>query len=377
MTRQKQAKLSGIQVALEHRILKGLSCEWDAALWVLDEPYHGMMKKPLFSLGNLSSAYGFWSREKKEIRISRNLVANHPWDAVRDVLRHEMAHQMADQVFHAVNEPAHGPVFQKACRLLRANPRASGTYPTLNEIVFQTKHDPGDAKLRQIKKLMALAESRNRYEAESAMAKAHELIAKYNIRALDNPGGRSIHSIFLGKPALRKSRDAYSLASLICDFYFVQGIWVPAFVVEKGKMGNVLEISGTVTNLQMADYVYHYIRRFIDSQWALYNIQKKITLHRKTDFAVGIIEGFRTKLAPVVSGDSRNSTTGNKDLVKSKDLQLKNYIAYRYPRTRKIYRSASFEDNGILKDGVQVGKTLVISKSISHTKTSNRLLTDK
>ena len=198
MARQKQAKISGIQAALEHRILKGLSSEWDTALWVLDDPYHGMMKKPLFSLGNLTSRFGFWSREKKEICISRNLVANHPWDAVRDVLRHEMAHQMADHVFNAVNEPAHGPAFKKSCRLLRANPKASGTYPLLNEIVFQNKHDPEDAKLRQIKKLMALAESRNRNEAEAAMVKAHELIAKYNIRALDQPDGKPIYSIFPG-----------------------------------------------------------------------------------------------------------------------------------------------------------------------------------
>jgi hypothetical protein len=376
MTRQKQAKLSDIRADLEYHILKGLSSEWDAALWVLDDPYHRMMKKPLFSLGDALSAYGSWSHRKREIRISRRLVEHHSWESVRDVLRHEMAHQMAHEVFGAVTESAHGPVFKKCCGLLRANPRASGTYPALDRIVFHIKQYPEDAKLRQIIKLLALAESRNSNEAEAAMAKAHELIAKYNVMAFDNPDPKPIHSIFLGRPALRRSRDVYTLARLICDFYFVEGIWVPAFAVEKGKMGNVLEISGTAPNLQMADYVYHYVRRFIDTQWVSYNATKKLKHHRKPDFAVGIIDGFRAKLAPAVSDSDKNNPSGIKDLVNLKDARLKNYITHRYPRTQKIYRNTSLENDGVLQDGVRVGKTLVISKGVSHTRITNRLLTE-
>ncbi|MFO7963608.1 MAG: DUF2786 domain-containing protein [Desulfobacterales bacterium] len=374
MVAQIQAKLDKWGASLEHRILKGLSSEWEAALWVVDEPIRRRMKKPLFSLGNMTARYGSWSLEKREIRISRHLVEHHPWDAVRDVLRHEMAHQMADEVFAAADQTAHGPLFQDACRLLRANPKASGTYPTAREMVFQKKHDPSEAKLRQVKKLLALAQSRNRHEAAAAMKKAHELIAKHHLIHDQNSPTDGIYSIFLGAPLLRRCRDVYFLANMICEFYFVEGIWVPAFVVAKGKMGSVLEISGTAADIQMADYVYHYVRRFIDSQWDVYKAGKNVNRRRKTDFAVGIIEGFTSTLRNAVAADGHSGPEGKKDLVVGRNPRLAAYIAHRYPRIRKIHRNGPSQDARIMKDGVSVGKTLVIFKGIHHRKRSRRLL---
>lgn len=258
--------------------------------------------------------------------------------------------------------------------MLRANPRASGTYPTLTEAVFQKELAPEDARLRQIQKLMALAESPNRHEAESAMAKAHQLIAKYNIRTLGKNENKSIFTIFLGEPALRRYRDVYALAALISEFYFVEGVWVPAFVVEKGKMGSALEISGTPANLQMADYVYHYVRRFVDSEWELYNGRKTMNRHRKTDFAVGIIQGLREKLTRHAENKGRRPASERKAVIRLTDAFLGDYMAHRYPRTRKIYRAASCPDDRVMQDGVRLGKALVISKGVSHVEKSGRLL---
>ena len=199
MTKQNQPKTL-LQKDLENRILHGIACEWEAALWVLDEPDRRFMKKPFFSLGDLSSNLGYWSSGRNEIRFSRHLVLHHPWDAVREVLLHEMAHQMADRVFHAKHEPPHGPAFIKACQLLRADPKASGRYRPLDEKVFGQTDNEDDNRLRRIKKLMALAESQNPHEAYAAMAKAHELIGKYNIRLLEKSNRRSFHSVFLESP---------------------------------------------------------------------------------------------------------------------------------------------------------------------------------
>ena len=76
----------------------------------------------------------------------------------------------------------------------------------------------------------------------------------------------------------------------------MQGIWVSAYVRQRGKMGRVLEISGTIPNIKMASYVHDFVRHFIHSQWAAYNRDRRLNRHRQTDFAVGIIEGFRSKL---------------------------------------------------------------------------------
>ena len=106
--------------------------------------------------------------------LSRNVVLNHSWDAVREILLHEMAHQFAEQVLGASNEPPHGPKFKRGCYLLRANPSASGNYRPLDELIFDDSTGPEDKIMVRVKKLMALARSKNQHGAEAAMAKAHD-----------------------------------------------------------------------------------------------------------------------------------------------------------------------------------------------------------
>ena len=282
--------------AWDRSLLHGLACEWEKSLWVLSPPHRKMMRLPLFSLREMEDRWGSWSGKKREISLSRNLVLNHPWDAVCEVLLHEMAHQFTEEVFAAHHEPPHGAQFQKACHLLRANPKASGNYKPLDERIAQGSAG-GEARIMvRVKKLMALAESPNQHEAEAAMGKAHELIARYNLDLLAQEEKRNFTSVFVGRPALRHPPEDYALAHLLQDFYFVRGIWVSAYVPASGKMGRVLEISGTTQNIKMASYVHDFVGRFIHSQWAAYNKNRSLNRHRQTDFALGIVEGFRSKL---------------------------------------------------------------------------------
>ncbi|MCK4485603.1 MAG: DUF2786 domain-containing protein [Desulfobacterales bacterium] len=372
-----------IQQELERRILHGLACEWEEVLWVLDSPHEELMRKPLFSLGDMKSKLGEWFREKREICLSRNLVLNHSWDAVREVLLHEMAHQFADEVLGASDEPPHGPTFQRACHLLRANPKASDKYEPLDERILRELSRSEDRIMQRVKKLMALAQSQNQHEAEAAMAKAHQLIGKYNVDLLTHEENRNFVSVFIGKPALRHFREEYALARLLTDFYFVFGIWMPAYVVDKGKMGSVLEISGTVQNIKIAHYVYDFVQQSTNSQWDEYNRNNGLNRYRKTDFAIGIIQGFSSKLksqsetkrklkdtCPLVPRSGRRERA----LIKIEDPLLKKYVGYKYPRTLSVSGKALSHDHNVLKDGVSVGKKLVISKGITERGKSRRLL---
>src|SRR3972149_5166729 len=123
--------------AWDRSLLHGLACEWENSLWVLSPSHRKMMRPPLFSLREMEDRWGSWLGKKREISLSRNLVLNHPWDAVCEVLLHEIAHQFTEEVFAAHHEPPHGPQFQKACHLLRANPNASRNDQPLNERIAQ------------------------------------------------------------------------------------------------------------------------------------------------------------------------------------------------------------------------------------------------
>ena len=125
---RKESK-GGAGQELERRILHGVALEWTHAVSHLTATPKSSLQMPLFSLRDLNGQWGMWSRSKREISLSRRLVLNHSWDSVREVVLHEIAHQYVDEVFGAHNEPPHGALFQKACHLLRANPKSSGSYP--------------------------------------------------------------------------------------------------------------------------------------------------------------------------------------------------------------------------------------------------------
>lgn len=367
-------KINQTQQVLERHILHGMACEWEAALLNLELIKRQLIRRPLFAIKDLQTRWGNWSQEKREISLSRQLVLNYPWDSIRDVLLHETAHQIAQQLFGASAQTPHGPAFNQACELLRIYPAASANYQPLQDRLLQDHSSHYDKRLLRIKKLLALAESKNRFEADAAMTKAHELIARHNIEINRHEDKRQFLSIFIGSPALRHPREDYHLANLLQDYYFVSGIWVTAYVIEKGKIGRVLEISGTVQNLKIAEYVHDFIGQFIDAQWRKYNQAKRLNRFRKTDFAVGIIEGFRDKLESNVV--RKKAQKGIFALIQKGDPQLGKYFKFKYPHTASVKKAASQRDTRVLNDGKKLGKKLVIAKGICERKTGKlRLIT--
>jgi len=362
---------AAIRESLEHRILHGLVCEWENALGVLPVELRCRMRRPLFRLAGLRRRFGYWAPERREIVISRGLACDYPWHSVVEVLVHETAHQLASEVLAAGGEPAHGPGFRKACRLLRADPRSQGHYTPLSQHPCARPADPRDRVLVRIKKLMALAESRNPHEAEAAMVKAHSLMAKYHVDLLSRNEQRDFVSVFVGRPALRHFRDAYHLAHLLEVFYFVSGIWVPAYVLEKGKMGRVLEITGTPPHVEAAGYVHDFVTRFIDSRWSVLAPKRRPNRRHRTDFAVGVIEGFRDKLDR--QRRRQLKTIAPDALATVKDHRLEAYMAYRHPRTVRFQRRAARVDLSVYEEGLQAGRELVISRGITQ-KTAQSVL---
>jgi len=226
----------------------------------------------------------------------------------------------------------------------------------------------------KVRKLMALAESSNKHEADAAMAKSHEIIAKYNLEVTARGKNSGFVSVFVGKPALRHPREEYHLARLLQDYYFVQGIWVSSYVLEKGKMGRVLEISGTLYNIRAASYVYDFVRRYINSGWSEYNKHKRLNRYRKTDFAVGVIQGFASKLKAARNTKKKHIEPSLK-LIERDDPLLLKYIAYRYPRMVRLERRACGPDLNVMQDGITEGKKLVIYRGISKRGTDVKRLT--
>ena len=352
-----------VRQELERRILHGIACEWETARDYLSPAERKYIRRPLFSIKDLKAQWGNWSPTRREISLSRRLVLNYPWDSIRDVLLHETAHQIAHQLRGATSEAPHGASFQQACAILGIEPIAASSYIPLQNRLLRNSTSEHDRRKIRIKKLLALAESKNRHEAEAAMLKAHELIAKYNIAHLNHNANDDLISIFIGRPALRHPKESYFLANLIQDFYFVRGLWVGAYVMQKAKMGRVLEISGSIENIKLARYVHDFIRHYIDSQWLDYNQSNKFNRYHQSDFAVGVIEGFHSKLTDCARRHARHKTY--RAVIHKTDSALTRYFDYRYPRTVKTRKKVSHQNEAILADGRAIGRKLVITKGIN------------
>ncbi len=364
---------AAIRQQLENNILKGLVAEWQLVWESLPCSYQAKLKQPFFALHTSRRRAGFWVAAENKISLSRRLVLNCSWGKVRDVLHHEIAHQIADRVGNAAHEPPHGPAFRKACRRLHISPRASLIRDCEDHDEIPPVADDEHSRIvARVKKLFALAGSRNRHEAEAAMQKAHQLVAKHHIELIEVHQQRDFTSSLITQPALRHTRDRYHLAKLIQDFYFIQGIWISAFVVGKGKLGRALEISGTPQNVALAGYVFDFISGYIERQWRRYNRDGEHSRHRKTDFAVGIIEGFRQKLK-----DSRTRLFADKKqraLVTQPDPQLCRYMRHKHPYVSNIKRRGGHHDPDVINDGVTLGRKLVIAKGLTERRRNGKRL---
>ena len=366
MENQEQGIHSLLYSELEHRILHGLSLEWQAALSILGSSRQPAMKQPVFSLKHSEKSLAHWDSSKREISFSRRFVLNYPWDSIREVLIHEMAHQYASEVLMAHHETPHGPGFMKACQALKANPGASGSYKPLTDRINDEELPAQDRIMVKVKKLLSLGNSVNTFEAESAVAKAHELIRKHNIDLLEKNTERQFVSLFVGEPSLKRYREEYLLSHVLMEHYYVYGIWVPAFVLHKGKMGRVFEITGTIENVKIASYVYDFITRHMDMAWIAYNKGKHLNRSRKSDFSSGLIQGFKQRLESEESSKTtvKSRSQGARQPMVIEDAQLKEYAAFKYPRIRRFSRTALACDENVINAGKTIGKNLVLNKAV-------------
>ena len=350
---------------LERRILLGLTEEWRLAHAGLPGKHREHLTCPGFELRDMKSVWGLWEGRLKNIAISRKLAFEHPWKSVREVLLHEMAHQITEELLGGDATP-HSRRFQEACRMIGADPKASASFPSIYERLAHDGGSDDDRVMARVHKLLAMAQSANKHEAEVAMMKAHQVIAKYNVDLFSGHEDRSYCSISIGEAAARQPADRYAMAALLRDFYFVESVWIQTFIFRDGKVGRVLEISGTLENVKIAEYVCSFLNRAIDEQWISYGSGRAAGKLQKTDFALGLIEGFREKLGArptmMESADDHASA-----LIKVEDGLLKAYLRERYPRLRQIGRRGRRIDKHAHSAGRKAGRSTILHKPIAST----------
>jgi hypothetical protein len=333
---------------LEQTLIRALLGEWkqlNAAF------FKAVMRPPAIELAAVLSRLGQWKLSTRTISLSRSLVLEHSWGELVEVLKHEMAHQYVHEVLGELEDTAHGKAFRSLCARLGIDSTAAGLPNVLA--------DQGELKvIERVARLLALAESPNRHEAEAAMAAAQRLMLKYNIDDCVTQGDRHYCFRHLGRPTGRVEEHQRVLAMILSTHFFVEVIWVPVFRPLEGKNGSVLEVCGTPANLEMAEYVHTFLSHTAERLW--HDHKKALWIRGNRDrrvYLAGVMTGFYEKLKEQAAHSQQQG------LVWVGDGQLTGFYRRRHPHIRHT-RYSGHHRNEAYAHGKAAGKGIVIHRPV-------------
>lgn len=362
--------------------LQQLEREYTEISWY----YKVKLTKAHIVIDDASRCWGYWDPNLRVIGIARRLILEKPWDVVVEVLKHEMAHQIVSEVFR-VADHGHGPLFKKACNVLRVSSWASMSEIEVDEKLLTWRDDSYSAQdtealrlLRRVEKLLHLAQSSNEHESYLAMQTVRELYRKHNVKTFQTQADRQfVHAVLnLGRKVVSQADTMISV--ILRSHFFVRTITVGYFDVAQKRQTKALEILGTKENVLMAEYVFHYLRRSTEQLWRTFKKQYDAPGSSKRSYILGVLTGFDEKLTdtrmenkatqagvPSSDADVALPILVQQNIMLGMKRELESFLQERYPRTRMRSWSSSSGDAESYYAGQEEGRRLTISKAITHT----------
>ncbi len=310
------------------------------------------LKAPTFALTAATGYFGRWVPSSRTLELNRTLLSAYSWGVLVEVLKHEMAHQFVDEVLGNPDGRPHGEVFREVCteRGIDASAQGlpEGSQPT----------DADSRVLERIAKLLALAESPNLNEAQAAMTAARRLMLKHNVERASSPNAGRYTFRHFGVPTGRRSQAERVLAIILGEYFFVEVIWVPVWRAREGKRGNVLEVCGSLENLEIAGYVYDFLTQTAERLWRDHKKREGIDRDaERQSYLYGVMSGFRDKL------EKETAKAKQEGLVWVGDADLSHYYRARHPYTRTTHVRSS-ADAGAYEAGHAAGQKIVLHRGV-------------
>ncbi|MBF0299640.1 MAG: DUF2786 domain-containing protein, partial [Oligoflexia bacterium] len=263
---------------------------------------------------------GFFEGPHYLIGINKSLIYNAKTTVLKNVLRHELAHfivylkYIKSDIVSIISESDHwndysknirdhGEEFKDVCRSYNWDMKEIMS-ATAN-INLQNENLEGDLEsekiIAKVKKLLALTQSSNQHEAELATLKANQLLIKYNLKdALDhfddnmNSLKNEIENYAYVKRVLSAKRTSAKMRAILA----ILRNFLVYPILNYGDGVVDLEVTGSRTNVLLADYVASFLDRELDYLWE--QVQKENHqmrgIRHKNSFMFGISEGYNAKM---------------------------------------------------------------------------------
>jgi hypothetical protein len=336
---------------LERALLEELKLWWAGLNHRL---FDGRMNPPVLLLKDTGRQLGAWERGTRHLGLSRTLVQEASWGEVVEVLKHEMAHQYVDEVLRQTDETAHGPTFRAVCAERGIDGRAAGRVADTGEGSHERARVVG-----RIQKLLALADSPERNEAEAAMRAARRLLLKHNLSVAEARVEERYAWRQLGRPSGRIPTHERLLAGILGQHFFVSCVWVHAFDASRGRRGRVLEIAGTPENLEIASWVHGWLLETGERLWQAHRRARRLRSNSdRRRFLQGVMVGFHEKL------EQENASCAETGLVWRGDAGLDGWVERRHLGLRAGRRTRVTTD-AAWHEGRSAGQQIVLHKPVS------------
>ena len=191
-------------------------------------------------------------------------------------------------------------------------------------------------------------------EAQSALLKARQLMRDYNLEDADRKESQKIYRLALHE------YKSYT-AELATITYIVQQVSNVYVVLNNGWKYNTISAHGTKTEVEIAEYLFSYLKRELDYQYNLMRNAGQITGRGKTSFYNGVYAEMRKRFSKqedtsgwgLVEYSKENEKLA-KDLIYS-DVKLRSKTSYTRVSNSRAYNS-----------GKETGKNLRIHNGLSN-----------
>lgn len=342
-------------VELEAQLLEQLSIEWRSINY---NYFRSALRMPIIRVSETESAPARWNGELRSLEVSRRLVLGEDaragsWAQVIEALKRETARQFVDERLN-VDPRNHEAAVRRIYRHLGVRARDSDH--------ANDPRPPGTTRvLTRIDKLLALARSPNRHEAETAAATARRLMLKFNIRRAQSSSREAYSHRHLGRPATQLGEHDRRLAKILNEYFFVESAWLPVYLPREGRRGIVLEICGLEANLVIAEHVHTFVSRTALRLWTEYAHTSAAGARSRGDrraFLAGVMKGFEDKLA------AQDQELREQGLVWVPAPGLDAYFRRRNPRLQTVQPGSALRSDAY-EHGNRAGWGIVLSQPVA------------
>jgi hypothetical protein len=323
-----------------------------------------------------------YSRREKKIYISEELVFNFPWFVVEEFYKHEALHHMMYSI--AMNggydrSGLHTQMFEDFGLRLGIHPfyltdTVENMVLTPNpEVKFFSYPVEPEAQnvLSKVKKLLRLSNSKVAAESEAALAAVARIMAKHNIKAIEEKNQKSSYgrrSIELKR--VRLSDRINQIALILNNHFCVVPIYSTSYNAIRDRMEKNLIICGRPENLVFAEYIFHFLMERTETLWQEYHrTSRPLTMSARYSFQGSLLVGFDQKLRQAAKASENSHLTGGAEnysaLMEIKDPGLKDYVNTVFSRLTNTRRQGFNPSDALSANaGYAYGKSLNINRPL-------------